>query len=113
MPRDHEALLDMLHAALAAIEASAGLELNDLKTEWIKRSAILHQLTVLGEAAKRVTMEHRAEHGQIPWKKITGMRDVLVHEYDGVDYQEVLATVKKDLPGLVAELRKLVPRELK
>ena len=86
MSRDSATLLDMLRAARFAVEFREGMNkrafLDDPKT----LSAVLHQLLVLGEAGKRLSQEFRAQHNEIPWRKIVGMRDKLIHEYDDVDH---------------------------
>ena len=76
----------------------------DLKT----RSAVLHQLLVLGEAAKRVSEGVPAENPHIPWTLAAGMRDRLIHGYDDVDDDEVWATITIDIPKLVADLKSVV-----
>ncbi|HEY9645799.1 MAG TPA: HepT-like ribonuclease domain-containing protein, partial [Chroococcidiopsis sp.] len=53
------------------------LEINDEKL-----SAILYQITIIGEATKRLSQSFRQQHPQIPWREMAGMRDVIVHEYD-------------------------------
>jgi uncharacterized protein with HEPN domain len=69
----------------------------------LHQDAILRQLTIVGEAAKRISTEFRTEHPQIPWTKIAGFRDVVVHDYFRVDLQEVWRIVQEafwhDPPG--------------
>jgi uncharacterized protein with HEPN domain len=105
-------VLDMLRATRLAVEFRGTLDkaafLADLKT----RSAVLHQLLVLGEATKRVSEEFRSRHPEIPWKLIAGMRDKLIHAYDAVDLDEVFRTISEDLPRLIVTLEPLSePRE--
>jgi uncharacterized protein with HEPN domain len=75
MPRDEAVLLDIARAARLVLEFKEGLGkaafLQDLKTQ----SAVLHQLMVMGEAVKRLSPDFRAEHSEIPWPLIAGMRD--------------------------------------
>ncbi len=72
------------------------------------RSAVLHQLLVLGEASKRVSADVRAANLQIPWTLAAGMRDRLIHGYDDVDDDEVWATITTDIPKLIADLTSVV-----
>ncbi len=110
MRRDDATLLDMLRAARLALEFRGGLDkesfLSDLKTQ----AAVLHELLILGEAAKRLSAGFRDEHADTPWKSIAGMRDRLLHGYDDVDLELVWKTVDEDLPSLVTRLEELAPR---
>ncbi|MBI3302044.1 MAG: DUF86 domain-containing protein [Deltaproteobacteria bacterium] len=112
MSRDSTTLLDMLKAARLVVEFKGGMNkiafLEDPKTQ----SAILHQLLILGEAAKRLSTEFRTQHKRIPWKKIAGMRDKLIHEYEDVDLDAVWKTARSDIPHLIALLEPLAPSEV-
>ncbi len=111
MSRDDATLLDILKAARLVTEFKGKLAkqafLRDIKTQ----SAILHQLLVIGEAVKRLSEDFRAQHPEIPWLRIAGMRDKLIHAYDAVDLDEVWKTVTKDIAPLISFLEPLVPKE--
>jgi len=111
MPRDDATLLDILKAARLVVEFKGNLAkkafLRDAKTQ----SAILHQLLVIGEAVKRLSEDFRAGHPEIPWLRIAGMRDKLIHAYDAVDLDEVWKTITKDIAPLISFLDPLVPQE--
>ena len=113
MQRDDATLLDILKAARLVVEFKGKLAkrafLRDAKTQ----SAILHQLLVIGEAAKRLSENFRARNPEIPWTRVAGMRDKLIHQYDAVDLDEVWRTVTKDIAPLIAFLEPLVPSEKK
>lgn len=111
MSRDDAILLDLLKAARLVVRFKGKLAkkafLRDVKTQ----SAILHQLLVIGEAVKRLSENFRAQHPEIPWTGIAGMRDNLIHQYDAVDLDEVWKTVTKDIAPLISFLERLVPQE--
>jgi uncharacterized protein with HEPN domain len=65
----------------------------------------------LGEASKKISNELRVAHPEVPWKKVAGFRDVVVHDYFGVNLKEVWRIIQDDLPALVKLLEPLVPPE--
>jgi uncharacterized protein with HEPN domain len=109
MSQDEVILLDIIHAARLAMEFKQELGkdefLQDIKTQ----SAVLHQLMVMGEAVKRLSMAYRDQHAHIPWKLMAGMRDVLIHGYDIVDLNEVWKTINVDVPQVLPLLEALLP----
>ena len=60
----------------------------------------MRQLSIIGEAASKLPKTVQEEHMDIPWKKIIGMRNVLIHDYSETDLPTVWATIEKDLPEL-------------
>jgi uncharacterized protein with HEPN domain len=111
MWRDLGWVLDMLQASRKAIEYARGLNEEQFQASGLHQDAILRQLTIVGEAAKRVSAEFRASPHEIPWRQIAGFRDVVVHNYSRVDVREVWRIVQEDLPALVTQLEPLVPPE--
>lgn len=111
MWRDAAWVLDMLQAARKILEYARGLSGPQFRESSLHQDAILRQLTILGEAAKRVSTEFRAQHPGIPWRKIAGFRDVVVHDYLFVNIEEVWRIVREDVPGLIELLKPIVPPE--
>lgn len=73
------------------------------------QDAVLRNFEVIGEAAKRLDDAYRASHPQIPWRAVAGLRDMLIHQYEGVDLNKVWAIVEGDLPGLKKSITALLP----
>ena len=69
----------------------------------------IQALQDIGEAARRLSQETRDKHPQIPWREITSMRNLVIHEYDVVDIGQVWDTVQNKIPPLIEELKKIVP----
>ncbi|MGD0451532.1 MAG: DUF86 domain-containing protein [Candidatus Bathyarchaeia archaeon] len=76
----------------------------DTKTTY----AVIRALEIIGEATKKVPSSIKADYSQIPWKKMAGMRDKVIHEYFGVDLKRVWNTVNNDLPALEPLFEKML-----
>lgn len=77
----------------------------------LHQDAILRQLTIVGEAAKRVPVEFCASYHEVLRRQVVGYHDVVVHDYARVDLQEVRRIVREDLPTVVTLRELLVPPE--
>lgn len=97
----------MIDNANKAISFIAGLNRSDFDQDEQLRLAVTHLLQIVGEAARRVSVEFREAHPEIPWKAIVGMRSKVVHDYFSVDDDVIWDTIKNDLPALVKELETL------
>jgi len=75
--------------------------------ETLKRSFV-RSIEVIGEAAKKLPEDFRQRHNELPWQKIAGMRDKLIHDYFGIDYGLVWDVVEHNLPELKRQLVKIV-----
>ncbi len=109
MSRDDATVLDMLKACRRAVEFLGDQELTAFLQDPKIQSAVLHQLLLIGEATKRLSVEFRGQHLQMPWKAIAGLRDRLIHAYDRVDLTNVWETCQRDVPDLIAFLEPLGP----
>jgi len=100
---------DMAEACERIVVFASGRSDEDLlDREQPYRGAILHQLTILGEAAKHVDAERRSRWPEIPWADITGMRDKLVHYYMGIDERVVIGASRTSVPAILPQLRELL-----
>lgn len=103
-----QAYLQHIRDAIARIEAYAAVG----KEEFLARShwqdAIIRQLEIIGEASKRLSPALRDSSPDIPWRRICGLRDVLIHNYMGVDLDAVWAIVEGGLPPLKVTIDRLL-----
>lgn len=83
--------------------------LEDLTENEILFFAVVKNIEIIGEAAFMLTNEYKEKHPEIPWKDITGMRHVLVHDYYRISPIEVFKVYKENLPVLLFKLKPLLP----
>lgn len=101
---------DMIGAVEAIAAAIAGLDPEAFRTHPMASKAVIRDLEVLGEAARNVPDEVRAICPEVPWRRIVGMRNKLIHNYFGVDLAIVFIAATEDVPPLMAPLRQLLAR---
>jgi len=76
----------------------------DTKTQ----DAVVRNLEIIGEGVKNLSENLRAGYSDIPWKRIAGMRDKLIHEYFGVNLQLVWDVVEREFPELKGKIEALL-----
>ncbi len=109
MSRDDTYLVDMLESSKIALDYVLGKSWDDFYENIQCQDAIVRRIEIIGEAARRLSQETRDKHPQIPWREITSMRNLVIHEYDVVDIGQVWDTVQNKIPPLIEELKKIVP----
>lgn len=77
------------------------------------QDAVIREIEIIGEATKRVFRKFTEKYPSIPWKKMAGMRDKLIHDYFGVDLDAVWDTVEKDIPILKDKIEDIIEKEEK
>lgn len=109
--RDEAYLLDMLIAARKAISFAAHYTADSFRSDELVQNAVVRVLQVLGEAAQRVSPAFKANHPEIPWVEMAGLRNRLVHDYLNIDFVIIWDVVHGDLPNLISHIGPLVPPE--
>ncbi|MBW2042854.1 MAG: DUF86 domain-containing protein [Deltaproteobacteria bacterium] len=101
----------MLLAAGDAVKFVRGCTREQFDKDNMIQLATIKAIEIVGEAASRVSQSFRAQHTEIPWTAIAGMRHRLVHDYFNIDLDILWETANKDLPALIVALEPLVPPE--
>ncbi|MBU1208439.1 MAG: DUF86 domain-containing protein [Proteobacteria bacterium] len=101
-----ERILDMLEA-IERIERYAAKGRGEFEKDELIQTWVVHHLQIVGEAASKLGRGFHEQHPSIPWPQVIAMRNVLVHDYFGVDLEEVWRVIQRDLPGLKSNLQKL------
>ncbi|MFL5386116.1 MAG: DUF86 domain-containing protein [Longimicrobiaceae bacterium] len=108
-PPDIVFLADILDSARLVQEFTTGVSREELKRDVMRHSAVERHLEIIGEAAKNVSDEFRGEHPEIPWRKMAGMRDRLIHAYRQVNLDIVWSIATEMIPDLIRQVEPLVP----
>jgi len=89
----------------------AGVSRAEFQADETLQRACVRSLEVIGEATKRVAEEFRRKHSQVDWRGMAGMRDRLIHDYLGVDYDIVWDVLTNKVPSLATEIEAIVKEE--
>lgn len=110
MPKhdDTIAFQHMLDHAREAIGMIAGKTLETVFNDRVLELALIRLIEIIGEAAGRVGDAGQADHPEIPWREVIGMRNRLIHGYDSVDLNVLWDTVELDLPPLIEQLESIL-----
>ena len=108
MRRDRLYLLDIVEAAEAIERFLAGISESEFLGEELYQAAVLQKLSVIGEAAARLSKDLRGEQAHIDWQDIVGFRNIAVHQYFAVNWEIVWITATRDAPLLKDQVEKIL-----
>ena len=104
MSKDNAYLTDILKAAKAIERFVEGVTQASFLSNEEKYEAVNRKFEIIGEAARHLSPEARAQFPDIPWKLISAMRNILIHDYGDVDLVIVWETTQRDVPKLISVL---------
>ena len=105
---DPQSLADILLASRRAITYSASITEEFFSTDLDAQDILIRQMTIIGEAFRRLSPEFADKHVELPYGIIIAMRNALVHDYDGIILPDVWLTVKRDLPDLMLLIERIL-----
>lgn len=115
MPRGSEVYLDDILEAIRRIELyTRGVSYDSFRQDLLVQDGVARNLEIIGEAVKKLPLDLRGRYPIIDWKKVAGLRDVLIHEYAAVELAILWDVVETRLPELkvvVQGMRAEVDRE--
>ena len=95
---------DMLTSIEKIESYLAGADADGFEEDSLQQDAVIRRLEIIGEAAKHIPPAVRERHPDIPWQKVAGLRDVLIHRYYGIIVEQVWRIVTVDLPAVKEQL---------
>ncbi len=111
MRRDKLYLADIVEAADAVAAFLAGAERERFLQDDLLRSAVLQKLSIIGEAAARLSKELRDRHADVEWRDIVAFRNIAVHAYFAVQWSIVWTTATQDVPALRQKISQILAAE--
>lgn len=111
MKDDAVYLDDIVEAAEHINNFLVGMDREQFMQSELLRSAVVQKLTIIGEAASRLSDEFRERHLEIPWAQIVGLRNVAVHYYSGIRWEDVWIAVTIEAPTLGQQIEHILAEE--
>lgn len=99
---------DIVAAVQEAQRFTDGMSFAEFANDTKTIRAVDYELVVIGEAARHVPLEVESRHPDVPWSKLRSMRNIITHEYFGVDPWILWQTVQQDLPPLLPRLQAIL-----
>jgi uncharacterized protein with HEPN domain len=105
MLRDKHTLMDISTAIQQILKYAQNVEKDKLQQDDEKQAAILYRLIIIGEATKRLSNDFREQFSTIPWRQMAGLRDVVIHDYDELDFDILWNVIHINLPDILPEIQ--------
>ena len=109
--RERDYLYDIWEAMDRILSYTGGLDYDQFMKDTKTQDAVLRNLQVMGEATRRLSRQLREAYTHIPWREIAGMRDKVVHEYFGINYDIVWTVVSRDIPNVFPHIAAILEQE--
>lgn len=108
----HRVFLEHIRESIVLIEKyTTGVEQERFLEDLQIQDSVYRRLEIIGEAVKNLPADFRSRHESIPWKRIAGLRDVLIHQYFGVDARLTWSLIQEGLPAFKRQIEVLLESE--
>jgi len=112
MYRDYKVYLnDILEAIRKIQNYTKNMGFSEFKRNELVQDAVIRNLEIIGEAVKRIPDSIKREHPHIEWRKIAGLRDILIHAYFEIDLEIIWDIIKNKIPSLKEKILKILEEE--
>ena len=112
MPRDHKLYLkDILNSTQKILRFANGLTLEEFLNTEMALDAVIRNFEIIGEASQKIPQEIKSKYQSVEWVKLTSFRNILIHEYFGVDTDIVWDVIKNKLPDLQEQIQNVIKKE--
>ncbi|MFH0837940.1 MAG: DUF86 domain-containing protein [Patescibacteria group bacterium] len=101
-------LADILECCRLLGEYTHGIKESDFSTSIQLQDSVIRRLEIIGEATRNISLKLKNDYPEVPWRKMAGMRDILIHRYHGIYLEDVWGIVKKDIPALKKQIQKII-----
>ena len=103
--------LEDMHQSMQRIEEYLGdLDFKKFKMTYMVVDAIIRNFEIIGEASKNIPTEIQNKYPEIPWRKMYGLRNLIAHEYFGIDYEMIWQIAKNNLPQNRSDLASIIEK---
>jgi uncharacterized protein with HEPN domain len=111
LTKDHLCLESILEATNRIIEYTSGFDSADnFNNDYRNFDATMMNFVVIGEMVNKLSTDFKRDHNNIEWIKIKGFRNIVAHDYFGIDAEEVWQIIKNKIPDLKSEIQKLIDK---
>lgn len=101
-------LADIQEACEKVLRFTKGMSYKNFVNDDLHFDAVLRNLEIIGEAVKNISEETRKKYPKVKWRKIAGFRDIVAHEYFGINDETVWDIVEKEIPALLAIVKTML-----
>jgi len=109
MQRDKSSLIDIVNACESIGNYIRNKTVDEFHKDEMVQDAVIRKIEIIGEASNRISEELKNRFPDLPWDRMKGMRNILIHMYDELDLDIVWDTATKNIPSLKILLEKIIP----